>query len=109
MTDKARATLTLRCPEQGHALIEVVWEGGKAYAHTREQATRIVRGDDGQPKAIPSMRQRDRVDLEAEAGDAAIVTVLCKCGSRVVALAPLYDLVKSGRTGVAVADSPLIA
>jgi hypothetical protein len=110
------ATLTLRCPDKGHKLVEVIYERGKPMAYCQEYVTRLVLSPAGEPKAIPARSMPRNAegqpfatiyDLQEEAPDRTQVTVVCKCGRRTVALAPLLDEVLTGTKTKMLADQKI--
>jgi hypothetical protein len=107
------ASLTLRCPEKGHKLAEVIFERGRPMAYCQEFVTRLLLSADGEPRAIParSMPRNSEgqpfatvYDLNEEAHDRTHVTVVCKCGKRTVPLALLLDEVSTGNKNKILAD-----
>jgi hypothetical protein len=99
------ATLTLRCPTKGHTLAEVIYEQGKPFGFVRESATYITNDPYrlGAPKTFVT-----RWDLLEEYPDRTQIMASCRCGKRLISLATLLDLVKSGQRGKTLTKAALI-
>jgi hypothetical protein len=99
------ATLTMRCPTKAHTLAEVIYEQGKPFAYVRESATYVTYDPNrpGTPKTFVT-----RWDLLEEYDDRTQVIAACRCGKRMIALATLLDLVKSGQRGKTLTNAPVM-
>jgi hypothetical protein len=98
------ASLTLRCPDKGHKLAEVVYENGKPFAYCRESGTYVTNDPSrqGTPKTFTT-----RWDLLEEYPDSTQVIVACRCGRRMVSLADVLDRVQAGKTGKTLTHSQM--
>lgn len=98
----SNATLTYRCGRNGCKVAEVIWEKGKPRAYVRESvALGKIHGDQ------IHTHQRALVTCHDVMESDDILTSICKCGRRQLALAQIRDDVQGGRTGkVVLTDTP---
>lgn len=98
----SNTTLTYRCARNGCKVAEVIWEGGKPRAYVRESvALGKVHGDQTHTHQRALVTRHDVMESDD------IVTSMCKCGRRQLALAQIRSDVQARRTGkVLLTDTP---
>lgn len=101
------ATLTMRCPDQGHKLLDVTYENGTPIAVVNIVAHHVkVRDDEAQtyPRTTTA-----RIGLAAIDDASLTVDAGCRCGHVLIDLVQVRQMVADGHTGKAFPDSPLTA